>query len=209
MKEIPIIYSTEMVRAKLAGRKTQTRRLLKVHGCKPFYPDASWSLEEVLGWTFDNRSGKYFFQPYGHPRDMMWVREAFTMLSGAIAYKADEPHVFRKLKYKPSIHMPKHYARIWDQVVSIRPERLQDISEEDAIAEGVEKIINSKYGYLCTLHDEETGQPILGTAKTAFRYLWQSIHGKNSWDKNPWVWRIETRTLSLTGRPETIPPLNP
>lgn len=105
----------------------------------------------------------------------------------------------------PSIYMPKWAARIWEEVVSVRVERLQDITEEDAIAEGIEPDVTG----LSLTEDGREVMNYYNYAKEGYRYvppiesyksLWESINGPGSWDLNPWVWRIETKILS-TGRP--------
>lgn len=122
MKERPIIFSGEMVRAILAGRKTQTRRVIKP---QPVIQD-----------------GVAFFKtgqrcPYGQIGDRMWVREAWIRNSGVPAYRADDPSWPGETpKWKPSIHMPRWASRITLEIVNVRVERLQDITVGDAWAEG-------------------------------------------------------------------------
>lgn len=158
MKERPILFSGPMVRAILDGRKTQTRRLIK-----PGRPC-----------------------PYGQAGERMWVREAWGRHpeSHTIVYKADAdrpPHFIGKScepKWRPSIHMPRAYSRILLEITGVRRERLHDISNGDALAEGVE--------------------PRLGhSAAYCFSLLWESIHGPNAWDVNPWVWVIEFKKLGV------------
>lgn len=199
-KEIPILFSTPMVKAILAGIKTQTRRILKLK----HYHDYNWTPklikeEHVSGRRFwEMRCGtRYtlpiFKCPYGQPGDFLWVREKWTQNGldyfryaadwGDGKYETGEPkgtflnksvpENFRG-KWKPSIHMPKEAARIWHEVTGIRVERIADISEEDCIAEGI--------------HLQETGfycwEPDLGlqfsarSAKEAFRKLWKLINGQ-------------------------------
>lgn len=196
MKIHPILFSTEMVQAILAGRKTQTRRVSK---------HQYWSHSEIIDV---NRNG--IFQkvdrnvscPYGKPGDLLWVRESFvkfeTFNETLFSYKAS-PKTNLDVNWRPSIHMPKDAARIWLRITNIRVERLKNITEEDAIAEGVENITESKYGFLCKWNDSKTGDTILGTAQTAFSYLWKSINGEQSWKENPFVWVVEFEVLSTTG----------
>lgn len=198
MKESPLLFSTPMVQATLEGRKTQTRRILKVKGCKPFMPDSSWSLEDILHWTKN-------YYPYGKPGDLIWVRETYQIVPpNLIFFKADKTNS-AKNGWKPSIFMPKAAARIWLQVVSIRPERLHDIREEDAIAEGVEFIIiNNKPEYRHYEVKQRIAYCINPVASYSFKTLWRSINGRDSWEANPWVWRIEFKVLSTTGKPSNI-----
>ena len=198
-KHIPILFSTAMVQAILEGRKTQTRRILKVKGCKPFAPDNSWTYEDIMRWNKD-------YHPYGQPGDVLWVREKFAPPSGnqkddAYMYAAD--YLLTAVKHakglwKPSIHMPKKACRIFLKVISVRVERLQDISEQDAIAEGVKLHHRGKH-YLN--YDDEHYKVTqfiynLDTAVESYKSLWRLINGRDSWNKstwdnNPWVWVVE------------------
>ncbi len=159
--------------------------------------------------------------PYGKPGDLLWVREthawvmydhAHDLLEGArdrnrYVYKASMHEGWMEYakekygyKWKPSIHMPEEAARIWLKVVDVRVELLKDISEDDAIAEGVEKIAD--YGttsYRLYTKPDSAYSDI--DAVWSFTSLWESIHGKDSWKSNPWVWVIEFEVVSKTGRP--------
>lgn len=203
-KEHPILFSTPMVQALIAGRKTQTRRIVNPQ------PDDSglWnddtnprSLQSDLkGWngTVDaTGESKEFKCRYGQPGDLLWVREssAITYSTGpsrkrTVWYKADNGEIPNNVsfKWKRSIHMPKGAARIWLKVFNVKVQRLQDISEADAIAEGAQP---------CTLHSQ-TGNY---THKYGFQKLWEKINGVESWQANPWVWVIEFKVLSTTGNP--------
>lgn len=157
--------------------------------------------------------------PYGQPGDLLYVREtwfpaAITGNEVMVGYHGQDPthtHEFTtdnidfywkqmdKGHMIPSIHMPKEAARIWLQVESIRVERLQDISEEDAQAEGV-KTTETQLGE--SYFDYTTGYfNGLLSAKDSFRTLWKSINGPESWQANPWVWCISFKVLSTTGHP--------
>lgn len=229
MKEIPILYSTPMIQAKLAGRKTQTRRLVKLE--KEFASDAklTWGYTcftperhiSIRGKHANGDYGESFIKcPYGKPGDLLWARETIYQEGElGLKYVADNEHIeeekiptdhkpYRNYAFcnVPSIHMPKYLSRIWDRVVSVRVERLQDISEEDARAEGVEK-------HWYNDHGETPGRDlyfVTGVTKEGFGYssaveaykdLWININGPDSWEKNEWVWVITTETLSTTGRP--------
>lgn len=173
MKETPIIFSTPMVQAILEGRKTQTRRIVKGKALEWLAP-GMFTPESVS--DPDN-----YLCPYGQPGDLLWVRETFCA-----DYYDDGIYVYKSLwnsassaivpqpKWKPSIHMPKSAARIWLRIAGVRIERLQDISEADAISEGIEII-----------EDGMCEDPI-----TSFKLLWESIHGNESWDSNAWVYVI-------------------
>ena len=137
--------------------------------------------------------------PYGQPGDVLWVRETW-MHNPNIHICPEEPIYFKASKskqfieewpgyWKPSIHMTKATARIWLHVKEIRVERLQDISEDDAIVEGV------------TCYEADTDWL---TAKYGFQILWEKINGEESWKANPWVWVVKFKVLSLTGKPSFI-----
>jgi hypothetical protein len=176
MRERPILFSAPMVRALLAGTKTQTRRIVK--GGIPFDDDF-----EIVA------------SPYGDPGDRLWVRESHWWFKDEpdnscgyyppkltredVEYRADGDDG-RKV-WRPSIHMPRWASRITLEVTGVRVERLQDISEADARAEGVEpnafERTADNYG------------------SVLYRRLWESINGPGSWDANPWVWVVEFRRI--------------
>lgn len=184
MKERPILFSGPMVRALLAGTKTQTRRVVKPQ------PAGEWA---VPGKTAC---------PYGQPDDRLWVRETWMDLQGTgvqlasksrYAYGADtiagswddECRIAYGLKWKPSIHMPRAACRITLEITGVRVERLQDISADDARAEGC------------------PDKPVPGAeqasvdafARQWYGDLWEQINGPGSWDANPWVWVVEFRVM--------------
>ena len=162
MKSRPILFSGPMVRAILEGRKTQTRRIVTPH---------KWEVGTIA-----------------------WVRETFadTHLESQRkpwTYRADESEIDRDmypLKWKPSIFMPREASRITLEITSVRVERLNEISEEDAIAEGTsfDAAIES---IMC--------EP--DRARRAYKLLWNSINGPGSWDKNPWVWVIKFKQILI------------
>ncbi len=244
-KEHPILFSTLMVQAILAGRKTNTRRLTKLQEINK-HPDW-WECIPVknmageLAYMFtDKESGKVVFikSPYGQPGDMLWARESQQWLegfagSGYYVFKADftqqngaweqdikvdgKDRVERVEKWRPSIHMPKEASRIWLPVEDVRVERLQDISEEDAIAEGVQENVCDPEtadrcpSLLCIDGCSGKGQyyryPVdfddlpCYSARESFQTLWHSINGRESWNANPWVWAVKFKVLSTTGHP--------
>ncbi len=211
-KHIPILFSTPMVQAILEGRKTQTRRILKVKGCKPFTPDNSWSIEDIMRWNKD-------YHPYGQPGDVLWVRESFFAYGywfrenensrfefrdltldpvlgvGSYQYMDSIPSIVHIGKNpgaigwhkRPSIFMPKAACRIFLKVISVRVEILHDISEQDSMAEGIQQFTKDgqlfKYGI-----DGWDWSLMAKTAKDAVSTLWAIINGQESWDSNPWVW---------------------
>jgi len=114
MKEYPLLFNDEMVRAVLDGRKTQTRRAVKLQLKTP----------------------AVIRSPFGGPGDRLWVRECFTE-SEPLFYRATTPDL--ECKWKPSIHMPRWASRITLEVTDVRAEQIQDITEADAVAEGFER----------------------------------------------------------------------
>ena len=186
MKERPILFSAPMVRAILSGAKTQTRRIVK----NAHMMSVDGELVPIAA-----------FCPYGQPGGRLWVRETFacvcTQEMRYVEYKAD-----RSLadfdgydnpaggRWRPSIHMPRWASRITLEITDVRVERLQDISEADAVAEGARPT-------LAPLDTVRLGAA--GTAKEGFRQIWESINGPGSWDANPWVWAIEFKKLELPG----------
>jgi len=188
----PILFSTEMVQAILDGRKTVTRR--KIDRDITNFCDV-----EVDGILLDyqNCHGD-FINPIDLCRyrkgDILWVRETWSEHQEYYNNSAKvfaEPHYIYKAdgvyanKWRPSIHMPKEAARIFLKVTDVRVERLQDITEEDAITEGMSK----------TLVDGV----IFISAKGNFHVLWDSLNIKRGygWEDNPWVWVIEFERVDV------------
>lgn len=221
MKEIPILFSTEMVQAILEGRKTMTRRIVKPqirNGVTlQFHPDGYCLQRSDITGFFDTNHIKC---KYGQPGDVFWVRETWCLtqpkdpetyyfgykcgIQPYSSFAASEKFDFSSPdKWHPSIHMPKEAARIWLQVEEIRVERLQDITEEDAIAEGVEKVGDRFKNYY---QPGKTVKQVVGflQAKISFKSLWNEINGEESWDSNPWVWVVKFKVLSTTGKPIII-----
>lgn len=213
IRERPIIFSGEMVRAIIEGRKTMTRRVVKPqpeHGvCGCGYSGSGFGIEDMEGAC----TCKPILSPYGKPGDRIWVREKHYLEPGAgpehfgsedwIVYAADEPGTLNggpdeSVPWRPSIHMPRWASRILLEIVSVRVERLQEITEEDAKAEGIP--FDGDY-WRSVVH------PIKGTLKCwptvteAFKQLWDSINAKNchGWDENPWVWVVEFKVLDPKG----------
>lgn len=236
MTERPILFSAPMVRAILAGKKTQTRRLVKPQppaGCEYvmngagdhalcFAAGTARSASPVCVPPTARSADHRLPCPYGIPGDRLWVREAFRSWRDTcyqrdvddehecdehcdqtyVAYAATPREGYRprpdraRVTYldestplesnrrllgpwKPSIHMPRWASRLTPSVASVRVERLQEISEEDARAEGVEVL------------DDDGGQPWKDDARTAFRLLWDGLNGKRApWASNPWVWAV-------------------
>jgi hypothetical protein len=185
--ERPILFSGEMVRALLEGRKTQTRRIIKPQ------PDiADPELEKVLPAAWEDG----FIDvkcPYGIIGDRLWVRETFCAESQqTIHYRADGWEYDGGGGWKPSIHMPRWASRIDLEVTAVRVERLQDISEADAVAEGIESFM--QYGQQAYA-DYLKRRHCVYDSRFSFKSLWESINGFDSWQVNPWVWVIEFRRV--------------
>jgi hypothetical protein len=149
--------------------------------------------------------------PYGMPGDLLWVRETFfntekvshfPLFQNApkIIYKADTDSFIGDHKWKPAIHMPQSAARIWLKITSVKVERLNEITNEESIKEGIEPISNS---VITPTHYRNYHRPtfIMITPKWSFKSLWDSINGIDSWHENPWVWAISFEVVSKTGRP--------
>ena len=210
MAEKPILFNTEMVRAILDGRKTQTRRLVKpkhrgAMGFNVCFSKATGEITEVYDFDEDERMYDDPTQPPYHPGDVLYVRETWADIPetapGNLHYRADATQAdldwFREegWKWRPSIHMPKEAARLFLRVTGVRCERLQDITAKDAFYEGTGRLFleDIAYGdkdYECDLDDE------YGMAREQFAWLWESTLRKNDMDRygwwaNPWVWVIE------------------
>ena len=178
----PILFNGEMVRAILEGRKTQTRRVVKPQPeCSVFdEPQLHWVCGKNGVWA--DGHGNQQKAPLGQPGDRLYVRETWALFGPfnngpGYRYRADGEPLCMSRGWRPSIHMPKEAARIFLEITAVRVERLQDISEEDAKAEGCELV-----GWT-----EEMPMP------AGFAGLWNSLNGKrgHSWESNPWVWVYE------------------
>jgi hypothetical protein len=204
MSDRPILFSTPMVRAILAGTKTQTRRVVKPQPqmvtdktIKPWDGDPAHLLKLMQD------TGKRC--PYGQPGDRLWVRETFghferndTLKPGdTVYYRADGQCVDLE-PWRPSIHMPRWASRITLEVTGVRVEWLQDINEADALAEGIEPIRDTAPGAGPNRYSVHIGSGWLNspTAAGAYRMLWEQINGPGSWDANPWVWVVEFKRVT-------------
>ncbi|MGQ7807160.1 hypothetical protein ACUN3I_16245 [Hafnia alvei] len=187
-KERGMIFNSEMVRAILSGQKTQTRRIVK-----NVSSDSCMTLKEPA----KNRDGvythvmdapKHGLCPHGNVGDRIWVRETHHLDQYGYTYKADGDWIKEMResgafgcdeKWTPSMHMKRCASRILLEITNVRVERLNDISEEDAKAEGAPT-------ECCVIGDKH----FLG-----FRSLWKSIYGEESWKANPWVWCISFKRV--------------
>ena len=201
MRERPILFNSEMVKAILGGRKCQTRRVIK-----PQPVDHHWENDPLgrykhhlrlvecqrgqflsswhsLGDHIDSsdESNQQILCPYGVPGDRLYVKETWRPKSHN--FPTGYPYEYKATAvqdgapvdepWKPSIHMPKKAARIWLEITDIRVERVQDISGDDAVAKGIKSTPDYAIDY--------------------FASLWDSINQKRGygWESNPWVWVVE------------------
>lgn len=201
-RERPILFSGEMVRAIIAGAKTQTRRIVLPRAVERL----GLSMVSIAGRVFPDVPAapiQHSGCPYGVPGDRLWVRETWrtherpsdsvdgiefaadlgfreianTRAAADLWAEANDNGRHRRM-WRPSIFMPRWASRITLEVTGVRGERLQDISNDDARAEGVAE-----------WNGDEPGD-----YRGGFRDLWDKINGKRApWESNPWVWRIEFR----------------
>ena len=215
IKERPIIFKGEMIRAILDGRKTVTRRAVKKFPCDcgedweptnaQFEREHQYAVPVDHLWGCDCCAEGTINSRFGVPGDRLWVKEAhylygdwyadgltkktkkakwhFRRTGAPVCYLDKPPRKIFTRKFpqlgdgfylRSPLFMARHDSRITLEVISVGVERLQDISEEDAKAEGIE---------------------CLGNPTIAFQALWQSINGPDSWELNPWVWRIEFKKV--------------
>jgi hypothetical protein len=201
VKERPILFNAEMVNAVLSGRKTQTRRIVPEKVLDEYYNyDEHCDAVMPSGISCTRQYEKEFFLDrckQGEVGDQLWVRETFRITEpsdcgcsdhcncnfGGPAYRATSPD--DEEKWTPSIHMPRCASRIQLEITGVRVERLNDISEEDAAAEGCDK-------------SKSVAARTIGWCETpvrAFNRLWKQIYGADSWNGNPWVWVVEFKKI--------------
>lgn len=242
MKERPILFSAPMVRAILEGRKTQTRRIAKLHGNDGLQTDHdAWRFCE-----FHENSRRAVWQhrtnisrvitgacPHGEPGDRLWVREScfiwgrwvknglttkgkqrwrFKVETPHTAiYNATHPQVATKTTRRqtcmywrrPSIHAPRWASRITLEITEVRVQRLNKITADDAIAEGVEDAEGKRHragdfkpGVQGWINYGPPRSYNYATPQESFQSLWKSINGDESWDANPWVWAISFKVVA-------------
>lgn len=212
-KERPILFSSPMVRAILEGRKTQTRRVITP---QPTIPDRfidwchwneEWSTADARELEENREVVDEWTCPYGQPGDRLWVREAWRMNGNPqrqwvvfaaggermeVTKDGDSDHYWThgigrySTLNRPSVHMPRWASRITLEVADVRVERVQDISDSDAKAEGVSA--SEEF-------ENKDGSPCY---TVEFEKLWRSIHGvdnQKSWDSNPWVWVVSFKRI--------------
>ncbi|QFI16968.1 hypothetical protein FR830_10030 [Klebsiella aerogenes] len=210
MKERGMIFNAEMVRAILDGRKTQTRRPVKL----PVH-DKNLRCElagnELAG---ELSAGNYLNSAFGKPGDRIWVRETFRVHSRAtyvatLVYKASVRNSWTEQthrvpvsvcnkpatpeKWTPSLHMPRWASRILLEITNIGVQRIHSISQNDAAREGLMRLPAS--GRYCINQGDQYFGGASHDAREVFSRLWQSIYGEESWNANPWVWVIEFKRV--------------
>lgn len=212
VKQRPLLMQTDMVQATYKGLKTNTRRtrgLETVNKAPDKYKFCRYEErnDHVYAlFTGDNIPGPHLHIkcPYGKAGDIIWVKETWGKTPDfGYVYKADqtpEGEAIRQeyikagakwAKWKPSIHMPYAAARLFLRIIDIRVERLQDINQKDAIAEGVRNVSNHHqwYNYLHPKHATPREMYVHDPIHS-FQTLWDSINGPGSFDRNEWIWVI-------------------
>lgn len=207
MKSRPILFNGSMVRSLLDDIKKQTRRVVKPQPPADAFQVTTYhhpdSRPRFFSWKegFDGAEMHTAFEPipcpYGMPGDRLWVRETHIAFDvGRVHYRADSISDRKGdreygVTWPPSIHMPRWASRITLEITGARVERLQDISEEDARAEGVD-FDPGEGGFFFV---PGQGGCSADTAVGSYRLLWESINGSGSWDANPWVWAIQFKRV--------------
>ncbi len=203
MKARPIIFSAESVRAILDGRKTQTRRVMLPQPSQEFAPSQCEDYEPIVtnrkgeeepgspifGCYDANGEDEGYKCPFGRPGDQLWVRETWANY-GALYFRADgqpgrdERELYPAWTWRSPIHMPRVFSRLTLEIVRVRVERLQEISEPDAMDEG--------------LWDGFTYTGPKGYCQRKYMELWDKLNAKRGypWSSNPFVWVIEFRRMS-------------
>jgi hypothetical protein len=199
VRERPILFSGEMVRAILDGRKTQTRRVVLPQPIKN--PGGKYEPSDPV----EGMDGKWHFMsgvvsyahndvrcPFGQPGDRLWVRETFwtddhAPFAPAVYHADSDWNPGWERRWRSPIHMPRCLSRITLEVTGVRVERVQEISEDDAKAEGVLECARRVAGF-----DTGCASHVCG-----FRQLWSSLNEKRGygWDVRPWVWVIEFKRV--------------
>jgi hypothetical protein len=217
VRERPILFSAPMVRAILYGTKTQTRRVV----IRRMKDEGEWvKVRPVRGYTPETIRSEYPC-PYGQPGDRLWVREACGIRAdlgrqAGVVYRADHPgealpfgHIYDEAtRWRPSIHMPRWASRITLEITDVRVERAQEITEADAIAEGINPrtaLAMNGMSYFPNLQAwalTDNGIPGAGEPehghRGVFAQLWDSLNAPRGygWEANPWVWVVSFRRIN-------------
>lgn len=201
MREHPILFSAPMVRALLAGTKTQTRRVVKpqppVGTQRVIRPSADGRRQYAATDPHDMEQGQLLLGevppcPYGKPGDRLWVREAWARTSvfpgsELVVYREGDSRTDYGGPWKPGIHMFRRDSRILLEVTEVRVERLQGISEADALAEGIVQLRDGGYDLPGGEHYH------VADPRQSYFSLWRAINGAGSVEANPWVWAVSFR----------------
>lgn len=218
MKERPILFSEQRVRALLVGQQTQTRRIMKTQALGPGQDNHEGvhafdvSANHLHGYKMMAMTDISYQCPYGKPGDILWVRETWRgpiVPESALAEYERDPTPFRlpefcqyradsnelghhsmndtegeQFGWQTAIHMPRWASRINLQITGVRAEKIQDISEDDIMAEGVQTDSHFLNNFFTMNMNSES-------PKEAYRKAWQKQYGATSWEVNPWVWVVE------------------
>ena len=221
----PILFSSPMIRALLGGRKTQTRRVIKLPTSKAEHLRGKWEPSTVGGsgcfdrfgnpapeqvCIWNDRVGTTLICDYGKPGDLLWVREPWRVIKDYDAFDSKTILVasggdmngcvdFTSTSLNPNWvgrrrharFMPRWASRLTLELTDVRIQRLQEISEQDAFAEGIIPTEKDSDGQQWYSLPEWDWQSL--SASQAYKSLWESINGEGSWDANPWVWVISFR----------------
>lgn len=207
MNAKPILFSEPMIRALLDGRKTQTRRALNPqppgNECRDLVEVVWGAAAEKLSARENERRSRawagfsdsrapgsvaYYGCPYGRPGDLLWVRETHMIIGGPdavdprLVYRASDDGSWISPVWRPSIHMPRWASRLTLRITDVRVERLQEISEADARAEGVSAV---SFPGVDDQHSDID----------RFRALCNRLNGDGSWTENPWVWALSFEVI--------------
>jgi hypothetical protein len=206
MSEKPILFSGPMIRALLDGSKTQTRRIIRFDDPMPTGTPTLMDNEDLIYWAW---GPDHYICPYGVPGDRLWVRETFrdenpegsknpSLVEFAAECRSD------CMGWRPSIFMPRWACRLHLEITEVRVERLQDISESGAMAEGVEKTPDAENLAVDPFRNKPSwrgylngGRAYRDSARDSYASLWDSLNAKRGfgWDTNPWVWVMSFRRV--------------
>ena len=201
MKERPILMNADMGRAILRGQKTQTRRPVMP---QPFRTPPG----TTHGWEWERHGKRDIWVaevhlkhcPFGQPGDRLWVRETFAEIGvPAMAIYRASDYIFPngiKFRWTPNIHMPRRLARIFLEITDVRARHVQDITEEDAWAEGTEGLKNNwSAADLCAT--AKRYDLCVEDARCTYAHLWDTLYASRGlgWGANPWVWVVTFRRL--------------
>lgn len=207
MKERPILMTPENAQKVFDGTKAQTRRIVK-------RTDTGWvkAIGSPKNWHLDDHDAIQAC-PFGQPGDRLWIREAWSPCDECSMGMYKGQGVMNcpccdastaGLKFTPSIHMPRWACRTVVRLTDVRVERLQEISEEDAISEGV-ALLEGSYnpddytGIWKNYSLHETAE-YWNSPRDSYRSLWESINGHGSWERNDWVWVLTIKLVKEVGK---------